>query len=715
MKNLKIQLQSKTNNLTLPIGAIPAMLFQGMIIVFLGWQLSLVSQAATNQAIFVSSNRGSDTTDCGAQTSPCKTLQHAVELAQSEDILNVAAGTYTFSNDACGRNSVICIRNKNLTLQGGFSSNDWSGPNPAANPTIIDGENAHRGIDVLGTNPDPNSPSSQLTMSGFTVQNGLAQGGSSGVDGFTFAFGGGMLVDYGYIALSNMRFINNQALGGDTTQSYGGAGAGGAIAIRNSTTADRRINLQNIEFVSNQAHGGDGQDRGGFGIGGGLFTYQTFVFAKNLIFTNNQSSGGNAVADGVANGERGDGQGGALGIQLGSDVILQNLTVKNNVTRGGNAGGEAGGSFGGGLFAENAVVTLSNSTFSENQSIAGNGQKGGVANGGGIDTFNSSIDAERIFVVDNQAISGSGSQSRGISSGGGILIVDYNSNPARTARVSNSVIANNAALMGSSGGVSISAGGGLWVQGITAQLSHLTIVNNRVDPLSNQGAAIIVINTGAPPYANVSLSYSIIADHQTDNSQAIFVTPGNTINLNRGLLVNNRTDTNKDSGYVGTINGLELMEKAASVGFSAPDDYRLTLSSPAVDKASGSTETIDILGDSRRNVPDIGAYEATVFNPAAAALPGNRIVVYWGSNPGISSYRVTVHCPDQASSPREIACSASDTFSASQTQLQLNGLTLGQEYSFDVEALDSSNSVLASKTISAMVVDKFAYLPLVVR
>lgn len=103
------------------------MLFQGMLIVFFGLQFSAVSLAATNQTIFVASSSGNDTADCGAQASPCKTLQHAIELAQSGDILNVAAGTYTFSNDVCGRNSVICVRNKTLTISGGFSPNDLVG------------------------------------------------------------------------------------------------------------------------------------------------------------------------------------------------------------------------------------------------------------------------------------------------------------------------------------------------------------------------------------------------------------------------------------------------------------------------------------------------------------------------------------------------------------------------------------------------------------
>lgn len=125
-------------------------------------------------------------------------------------------------------------------------------------------------------------------MSGFTIQNGLTQGAGSGGDGVTFAFGGGMIVDFGYVDLNNMKFINNQAIGGTTAQSYGGAGAGGAIAIRNSTTANRRINLQNIEFVGNQAHGGGGKDLVvDLASAVHFFTYQTFVFAKSLTAIRN--------------------------------------------------------------------------------------------------------------------------------------------------------------------------------------------------------------------------------------------------------------------------------------------------------------------------------------------------------------------------------------------------------------------------------------------
>ena len=100
-----------------------------------------------------------------------------------------------------------------------------------------------------------------------------------------------------------MVFRDNQALGGDTSSPYGGAAAGGGVALR----ACPSTTVENVVFESNRAEGGSGGDRGGFGIGGGMFTFETTLEAADLTFTNNRAVGGNSAGSSTAGGVRFDG------------------------------------------------------------------------------------------------------------------------------------------------------------------------------------------------------------------------------------------------------------------------------------------------------------------------------------------------------------------------------------------------------------------------
>src|SRR5215211_4093479 len=131
-------------------------------------------QAGTTRYI---ASSGSDASNCGSPSSPCRTIQYAVNQSVSGDRILVAQGTYVYnaSVDPCSfllTPAVICVLDKRLTILGGYSTSNWSAANPAANPTVVDGQNARRGAVVIGFN----TATTHLNMEGFIIQNGRAQG-----------------------------------------------------------------------------------------------------------------------------------------------------------------------------------------------------------------------------------------------------------------------------------------------------------------------------------------------------------------------------------------------------------------------------------------------------------------------------------------------------------------------------------------------------------
>ena len=131
-------------------------------------------QAGTTRYVAAS---GTDTGNCSSPGAPCHTIQYAVNQSASGDRILVAQGTYVYNaaTDPCSfflTRAVVCFANKRLTILGGYSTSNWSTANPAANLTVIDGQNARRGVAFVGIS----NPATHLDMEGFTIQNGRAQG-----------------------------------------------------------------------------------------------------------------------------------------------------------------------------------------------------------------------------------------------------------------------------------------------------------------------------------------------------------------------------------------------------------------------------------------------------------------------------------------------------------------------------------------------------------
>jgi len=658
---------------------------------------------------------GDDDPECGSEEAPCKTIQYVVNEAFPGDTILVAEGVYTFdpSNNDCeakvGAAAVMCAKDPEFTLLGGYSTSDWTSADPSTHVTIIDGQNQYRGVFLLGT-----GPTTDFCMEGFTIKNGLARGVHSrtGDDGF-FAYGGGMFVDLGYppistkkIVLRNLIFKDNKAIG-ENHDPYGGSGVGGGLALRSVTNAT----LEYLAFEGNEARGGNSTQRGGYGIGGGFHTLHSDVTFSHVTLINNIARGGDSSGSGRHGSELAGGLGGGTATH-GVNLTLEHVFAQGNQAIGGNAVEHAGCAVGGGLFAESATLTVTDAEVRENLAKGGNARDGGLGGGGGIDAHGANLFVKRTRVIGNGSKGGAsttGTGNSGQPGGGGLYVVRFSGNTV--VRIQNSIIADNSLEFGAAGSTGVGGGGGgIWLQGAEAYFTHTTIARNRLlgSPLVGNAILLLGFDTATP--ATAQIKYSIIADHTDDSGlSALYVIGGNAANLERTLWTGNHKDTNADGWEKPNINDHNPIH-APSAGFISPGlpdyDYHIHGDSPARDQATGSSMAEDMDCEARPSLEgyDIGADE---YTPPALVLYSSRpasgtLRLTWEAHSGVIAnldhYNLIVSCESGANPPDQGACGAPINVSL-QTEYTLAGLTNGKPYTIIVEARDASGDAIATSNV----------------
>ena len=584
-----------------------------------------VSQSGT----YYVSPTGNDVLSCGiASTTPCKTIQYAVNLIpySGEGTIRVAAGNYVYTTgirDECllflTSTAVVCIINKRLSIIGGYTTTNWIQPDSIANSTIISGQNQYRGVWITST-----GPTASLTLKNFIITGGLARGisGRPSPERY-FALGGGLFAENTTdLYLDNLVITNNSAIGtstvGSTDTVVGGAAVGGGIALKSVS----HLIMTNITSSYNKTIGGTGAQRSGYSHGAGMFTYDTTGVITNMVLQNNQATTLSCACDGkeIATGERADAQGGGVAFKEGSVITATRLVVTGNQAIGGDARLYPGAGFGGGVYLENQGTTASTSvtlydiTVSNNSATGGNGHDGWIGEGGGIFAWDSSLVVDRGRLTGNSAIGGNGAVNSGPAGGGGAAIVRVGSLNL-THRLTNILIADNTVRIGT-GFTQGGGGGGLWLQGTNITVTHATLARNQL-VTSNTGAtgtigqAILAMNYGVAHATNAIFKYSIIADHICCTDAALNVQTGNTVSLDYTLWAGN---TNQMAGYGTLIDNNALnVTGTNSAGFVSPGfpgfDYHIVQSSPARSQAAGSTTVVDADNLPRIGIPDIGAYQ----------------------------------------------------------------------------------------------------------
>jgi parallel beta-helix repeat protein len=496
--------------------------------------------------------------DCTTSTAPCATVQHAVDVADPDDEIRVATGTYTDVQARTGITQVVYI-SKTVTIRGGYTTAFTDPPNPEGNPTTLNAQEQGRVLYIRG-NISP-------TIDGFTITGGDISGQGGGIaiyysspilshniitNNHAAGYGGGIGVSSGSPLLSDNTVISN------SVTSYPSYGGGIYVIGRTASPV-----LSNNQIISNTTSND----------GGGIFIddYSSPTLISNTIASNYAPS-----------------DGGGIYIDFHSTPTLINNTIAHNTGRHGSAG----------IMLYNYVeVTLTGNTIINNTTDY---------DGGGLSIYLSSAILNSNFISSNTANYGGGLfiSSSTVTLTGNIVTANtaqdspYNGNGGglyltnSTATLTNNVVADNQAE---------TAGSGLYILGSSPRLLHTTIARNS----GGDGSGFYVTDIRSN-YSSVALTNTILVSQTV----GVYATNGNTATLEATLWGSESWANETDWGGAGSIatGTVNLWDNPAFVDPNARD-YHIGPGSAAIDMGVDAGVTTDIDGDSRDAMPDLGADE----------------------------------------------------------------------------------------------------------
>jgi predicted outer membrane repeat protein len=275
-------------------------------------------------------------------------VQQAVDAARAGDLVKLA-GTCQRVHPRAGTNQVVYITST-LTLAGGYTTTNWTTPDPAANPTTLDAVGLGRVLFITGTAP--------VTLTDLIVTNGVISTTASGAE--SCGYGGGVR-SHGPLALVNLDVIRNTAC-----ERGGGVYAEGAVTLSGGRFEDNRseahggglfaedaMDVTGTEFVSNTAYyaGGGVAAMGTATVRGALFAGNeaehqfggglvsgSAVDLTDTVFLNNSAPGGGGLSwfgtatlnGGRFEGNRADIFGGGLWPRMMTPVTLTGTQFVSN-------------------------------------------------------------------------------------------------------------------------------------------------------------------------------------------------------------------------------------------------------------------------------------------------------------------------------------------------------------------------------------------------
>lgn len=552
----------------------------------------VVGQSAAAQALVrYVANTGTDSGGCTVPSTPCRTVQYAVDAASSGDVVKVAAGLYTDVNDQGGPFQVqVVYIDKTITIRGGYTTTNGFGdpPHPDVNPTTLDARLQGRVICVTGAI----SP----TIEGFHITGGGAVGLGGGLWGEDA--GGGVYIEQSSATLSYNTIFGNRAYSGgglylwnsnailsnnviSDNLSYGSgplpAGGGGLYLLEgsvklegNAFTANRALDsggavklfnsdattLTRNTFVANVAK-----------LGGGLYLYSSDArVARNAIISNSATS-----------------TGGGLYISSGSNAPITRNTIISNTA-----------SAGGGLYLSGNGVSLTRNTFRANS----------AGDGGGLYLAGSDASVGENLIISNLANRGGGLYLSESDASLHRNLVQANSadyGAGLALSLSDATLANTL-VTGNLGGI----GSGLYIQGSSPRLLHSTIAGGSG---INSGLWISAVKKEIDFYlpSTVWLTNTILVSHTV----GITVVEGNTVTLAATLWGTDTWANDTDWGGDGII-ATGTANIWGDPGFVDPDsgNYHIDSDSAALDQGSDAGIHSDIDHQPRPYLdPDLGADE----------------------------------------------------------------------------------------------------------
>ena len=237
--------------------------------------------------------------------------------------------------------------------------------------------------------------------------------------------GGAILNNDGILDVAGSTFNGNQAIGGSSTDSFGGTANGGAIITFTSV-----LDLTSDSFVNNKAVGGSSPMGAEFASGGAVNIFEANFLAddptsyiSNTVFAENKAVGGSGggplrchpwrrarrpslrpsqsvtarssptrqSADRELAGVNGtEADGGAVWAGYGSTMTIQGSVIAGNEARRrrwrspGGTGGDGGDGAGGGIAVVGGEsLTITGTTIVRNRATGGAGGQGSTAGVGG--------------------------------------------------------------------------------------------------------------------------------------------------------------------------------------------------------------------------------------------------------------------------------------------------------------------------------------------
>jgi hypothetical protein len=354
------------------------------------------------------------------------------ETGANSSTLTVHSSTFT-GNEAIGGNGVVVNPDKpsGVVAQAGAIESEGAASLTVTNCTFLrnmaiagNGGSGGNSSSVLLDNALGGAihvAQTTLVVSGSTFTKNQALGGSNATGGAAssgfvgLADGGALSTQFGTATITDSVFDCNLAQGGSGNSGGSaslklGWGAGGAIG---NFFAGTSLVASNVRFSNNQAVGGAGNGSGlsaGDGLGGGLANVSgATATLSGCIFNSNQATGG----QGSAGGNGSDGLGGGLANILGSRLTISGCAISGNLATGGTGGSGANGGngFGGGLYNDGtSILTITSSAISSDQAnggAAGSGGSAGQGIGGGVYFATGGTDCLDLFtsrnITDNTA------------------------------------------------------------------------------------------------------------------------------------------------------------------------------------------------------------------------------------------------------------------------------------------------------------------------
>jgi hypothetical protein len=369
--------------------------------------LTNISSGQTgNYWVVATNNYGSATSQIASLT--LKTVGGPTNVVNSPDEASLRAAIALGGWVGLGFNGTITISNtiaisNNVVLDGSSVAAIISGGNavrlfyvaPGASLTATNLTLANGSCNISnGTPADAGAiynDGGTVTLVACTLTNNSAIASSYG----GLARGGAIFNNSGTVSLFTSSFSSNGVVGGFTGPGMGenaGSGFGGAIFTTNGS-----VNIMNCVLNGNLCNSGAGYSYVpgggtiGGSIGGAVFQASGSLTVVNSIFSLNQALGGNGPNSSLNDIPGNSAYGGAIAANGGS-VAIDHSQFIANTANGGNAGFDSSGAsgFGGAVYSA-AVLTVNDSSFSGNQTFAGNktvvpmgANKGTDAYGGAI-------------------------------------------------------------------------------------------------------------------------------------------------------------------------------------------------------------------------------------------------------------------------------------------------------------------------------------------